>query len=660
MRNKAIVQITTYAMILALILLMTFIPQIGYITVGPISITTIHLVVLVCAVVFGWKEATVAGLIFGLACLLKAFALPTAVTDVYFQNPLISVVPRLLFGFIAGWTFEGIKRISNNSLRYTLALVSLVVLTFIHSVMTLGAYWLFANDPDVETISWIITAIFSINGTIEMGEAFILVPPISYGISVAMKGRNPGMKLNNLFQKKRKTNKTYVELTKPYSDLLLENLTKFVAINSVYDPSTATKTNPYGKGVSKALKFIHDLAISDGFRATIYDNQVVEILIGSGEKNITIMSHADTVPTGDGWESDPFTVVNKDGVLYGRGVSDDKGPTLAAYYGVKALNDKNLLGNYTVRLLVGGNEERGSSEMDYYFHTLNKPQPTFGFTPDGDYPLIFAEKGIINYVAKGDIPIPGVISIKGGVAANSVIDKCTVVLNHSQELLEALNKDKVHYEVTTENDIDTITIFGVGAHGSMPEKGVNAGLIALRYLGQILHHEEVEKLYKAYENVNGLGLDCYCHSDKMGLNTLNVGIINYEDGHLSMVVNFRYVENADRDEMWNNIIKKSAPLSIENSMEDKLLYYPTDSTLIQTLMDVYKDETGDVNALPIAIGGGTYAKEADNVVCFGMEDFSWDTYMHSAKERVKIADLEKAMAMYAHAVIELGKKIDEN
>ena len=155
---------------------------------------------------------------------------------------------------------------------------------------------------------------------------------------------------------------------------LMDNLKGLVAINSVFDEATADEKNPFGEGVSKALKYFEALAKKDGFQVTNYDNKVVEAIVGEGKKNITIMAHADIVPVGTGWSQDPFQVVEKKGVLYGRGVADDKGPLLSCYYGLLALKENDLLGKYRVRFLVGGNEESGSLCMEHYFHTLKKEE----------------------------------------------------------------------------------------------------------------------------------------------------------------------------------------------------------------------------------------------------------------------------------------------
>ena len=76
-------------------------------------------------------------------------------------------------------------------------------------------------------------------------------------------------------------NSIYPKLSKRYQDELIENLKKFVAINSVYDESTVSEENPFGKGVSDALNFIAELAKKDGFQVTNYNNKIVEIVVNT-------------------------------------------------------------------------------------------------------------------------------------------------------------------------------------------------------------------------------------------------------------------------------------------------------------------------------------------------------------------------------------------
>ena len=454
----------------------------------------------------------------------------------------------------------------------------------------------------------------------------------------------------------------YEKLTAKYQKDLMKSLQEFVAINSEYDESTVSQLHPFGEGVSKALNYIANLAANDGFEVQNYDNKVVEIIYGRGEKNLTIMAHADVVPAGEGWDQNPYELVEKKGILYGRGVADDKGPLLSCYYALKALRDNGELGGYQIRFLVGGNEESGSLCMEHYFKELKKPQPTLGFSPDSDFPLIFAEKGIINFEIDTYVDIPGLISLEGGLAPNAVIEKCIVKHEIDLKLLELVmdKYSRKEASISTVDDISTITFTGLSAHGSTPELGVNAGMMALSTLAKYSKNANLIRLVRALDNLDGSGYGCGAKSKEMGHNSSNVGLISYEEGLLKIVVNFRYVDTCNRDDLVNQMTSTFKPSKIKILGESPLLYYPKDSVLVSTLLKSYQDETGDLESKPLAIGGGTYAKEADNVVAFGMQFPGWDSAMHAIAEKSKKDDLFKAMSIYARAIIDLGKLLTKD
>ena len=454
-----------------------------------------------------------------------------------------------------------------------------------------------------------------------------------------------------------KKNSFYQELVKPYQEPLMKSLKEFIAIDSTYDEETKDADNPFGKGVSKALQYIANLAKQDGFIVKNYDNMVVEILTNELEPNVTIMAHADVVPVGTGWPQDPFALTEKGDFLYARGVADDKGPLLSAYYGLKALRDNNLLGNYQVRFLVGGNEERGSACMEHYFQTLKKKQPTYGFSPDSAYPLTYAEKGIGGFLVKKEIILPEVISMKGGVASNSVIEKCEVLMKEDLNFIAYLNNNNVDFSFVDKGNEMLLTFNGLAAHGSVPWMGKNAAMLAVKYVGEYYKNADLQLLYKLYSPLRGEGVNAAAHSEDMGDNSLNVGIFSLENGVLQMVVNFRHVETVTSEQMMNNIIEASKPFEVQSFGFSPVLYYPKDHPLIKTLLRVYQEETGDYQTPIIASGGGTYAKEADNIVAFGMEYPGHDPKMHGVNENTKKSYLFESMGIFAHAIIELGKLI---
>lgn len=85
------------------------------------------------------------------------------------------------------------------------------------------------------------------------------------------------------------------------------------------------------------------------------------------------------------------------------------------------------------------------------------------------------------------------------------------------------------------------------------------------------------------------------------------------------------------------------------------LYVAKDSFLVSTLMNIYKDITGDVDAEPVAIGGGTYAREVTNGVAFGALLSSQEDNMHQKNEYLEIDKIDTLSRIYVEAIYQLAK-----
>ena len=115
---------------------------------------------------------------------------------------------------------------------------------------------------------------------------------------------------------------------------ILEGIRSCVKIESV--GGKPEEGAPYGRGPKEALDFALDLGKKLGFRAVNVDNRAGYIEMGEGEEMVAVLGHLDVVPAGEGWSHPPFEAEICDGFLYGRGVMDDKGPTIGAIYAMKA------------------------------------------------------------------------------------------------------------------------------------------------------------------------------------------------------------------------------------------------------------------------------------------------------------------------------------
>ena len=443
----------------------------------------------------------------------------------------------------------------------------------------------------------------------------------------------------------------FKKLVKPYYEEALKTLVKDVQINSVYDAKTVTKDAPYGAGVSKCFSFLKEMALKDGFNVDECDGHCLEITCGEGEKLISIFAHQDVVPVSGKWMYDPFSATIADSKVYGRGTSDDKGPGISAYFALKALKDAGLINNFRVNLVYGGDEERGSSCLTYYFEHLHKEEPTYGFTPDGDFPLIYGEKGITNYEYRANFELNGIKEIDAGTVSNAIIDRAKVVVKDPKPMDEYLARNpKIKFE--KEND-NTFVFLGKPGHGSTPEVGINSGIIALGIVGEVYNNPMMTLLCNEYSDYNGQNMHAKFESKNMGITTYNVGLIKYKDGKFSMTVNFRYPETVNAEKVINKI-QDCSPFPIYTLSTSPFLYFDPDNTpFIQELMKVYKAETGD-DTKPLTIGGGTYAKEAKNTVAFGSKFVGKDDSIHSYDEKIDLEDFYNSMYIYAHAIYALG------
>ena len=149
---------------------------------------------------------------------------------------------------------------------------------------------------------------------------------------------------------------------------------------------------PFGEGPAKALQYVLDLGRNMGFHVENFDNYAGHIDLVKVKRHwessvMLMLFHAEK------WICDPYVPEIIDGILYGRGVLDDKGPLIVCLYAMKILKDLQIPLGKKVRLIVGTNEETNWGCMDYYFNQKHVPFPDLAFTPDAEFPLKYAEKG---------------------------------------------------------------------------------------------------------------------------------------------------------------------------------------------------------------------------------------------------------------------------
>ena len=259
-------------------------------------------------------------------------------------------------------------------------------------------------------------------------------------------------------------------------DNIIRDIGKIVAVPSVR--GEAEEGAPFGTECRRVLDVMLQMAEEMGMDTGVCDDRVgwAELRGESGEKHLATVTHLDVVPAGKGWESDPFTLVEKDDYILGRGVLDDKGPSVLCLYALKYLKERNIPLRYSVRTLFGTAEETGMEDVEYYLR--NEDPPLFAFSPDSDFPVCNGEKGIYQGKMKAANPCSTILDFKGGVVSNAVPDRAEAMLRCSIEELQP--KDNIRLE--EEAGCVKVKAYGLAGHASMPEGTRNAIGVLANYL----------------------------------------------------------------------------------------------------------------------------------------------------------------------------------
>lgn len=451
-----------------------------------------------------------------------------------------------------------------------------------------------------------------------------------------------------------------------YKDEVVKHIQGSVQIKSVMEE--AKEGMPFGEGPAKALNYFVELGKELGFEVVNYDNYAITIDFGNGEETLGILGHVDVVPEGEGWDYPPYSGAIVDGKIYGRGTLDDKGPSVICLYAMKALMDSGIKLNRKVRMILGANEESGSKCMDYYFNTLKMPQPTLAFTPDSDFPVTFAEKGIIHIKLNKSYSTLAGVSLCGGNAFNSVPERCELKVPKSfiaeiENSLEKYNRDKEYkIECNLLGDDYIINSYGKSAHASRPESGYNSVSALFEFLKLVdIKNEELKSLvefFNAYIKMesDGKSLGVAFEDEESGKLTLNIGKTTLKNGRLEICVDMRCPVHTPNEKVIEIFKEKIGDkLEIEVVGNSAALYVAKDSFLVSTLMKVYKDITGDIESEPIAIGGGTYARSVTNGVAFGALLSSQADNMHQKNEYLEIDKIDTLLKIYVEAIYQLAK-----
>ena len=450
-----------------------------------------------------------------------------------------------------------------------------------------------------------------------------------------------------------------------YQPQMIEVLKELVKFESVQGP--AEEGAPYGKENAKCLNRMLEMCAEAGLRTYNMDGHMGWAEFGEGEEMIAVATHLDVVAGGDGWTvCEPFDPVVKDGKMFGRGTMDNKGPGVISLFALKALMDEGFEPKRRIRLMFGCDEENGSSCMKYYCQNGGEV-PVAGFTPDASFPLIQGEKGHMKLtLSKSFEQKEGwkLLSIKGGVAANVVPQYAKAELEVSEDAKEYLKEEKdIH--ITIEGNRAIVEADGVSAHASTPWNGENAiGRLCL-YLQKLPLNEELKKAIgfvaeKLGMESDGKTLGINFSDEPSGPVTINLGMISskVEDdkAEVSIVLDSRCPVTLGYETIVpviKKIFVEAGWVAGEEFWSDAI-YKADDSEIVQKLLGVYREITGDMTPA-FCIGGGTYAKDIPNILAFGAEKKEADHCIHGADEYILLDQLVECGYIFAEAMKALAE-----
>lgn len=439
-----------------------------------------------------------------------------------------------------------------------------------------------------------------------------------------------------------------------------------IQVESVEDKDHAALGMPFGPNPKEAL--VRALAIAQRLGLEAHDCEGYigyADLPGESATQIATIAHADIVPVGTGWTFDPLHVTRKDGCLIGRGVADDKSPLVLSLYAAHFLKrladeaDKPF--PYTLRCLVGVNEETGMEDVEWYLKHYD--QPAFLFTPDANFPLIFGEKGRIQAaISSADLGDNGVIvSLDGGTVANAVPGLAEAVVRADASSLSA----EENIEIVPEGEgLTRIVAHGKGGHASLPDGTVNAIGLLVDYL---LEHDlcseaerqalELEHAILSSTDGSTLGI---ASSDKhFGPLTCIGGTAHLKDGVLTQTIDSRYPTSITAEEIEEKLTQLASPYGASVKIQSNMVPFLTDPETpeVQTLVRTYNELSGD-NGKAFTIGGGTYARHFARAVAFGPDVEgaprpAWLGYEHGADEGMPEEQLKLALKIYIISLVRL-------
>ena len=440
-----------------------------------------------------------------------------------------------------------------------------------------------------------------------------------------------------------------IDITNQVKDEFLTSLKTLISYPSVLNEGE--NGTPFGQAIQDVLEKTLEICRSLGFTTYLDPKGYYGYAeIGQGAELLAVLCHLDVVPSGDeaDWRTPPFEASIKDGWIFGRGVQDDKGPSMAALYAVKALLDSGVKFKKRVRFIFGTDEETLWRCMGRYNEL--EERATLGFAPDSSFPLTYAEKGLLQVKLHG--PGSDQLELEAGAAFNVVPGKASYQGELLEQVVAGLQAASFDYE---QND-QQVTVLGLPKHAKDAAEGINAIVRLATVLQPLQAHPALAFIAEAVgEDATGGRLFGDISDEPSGRLSFNIAGLTLNSEKSEIRIDIRIPVLADKDQLVAKLAEIAGRYQLDYEEFDYLapLYVPKDSELVSTLMAIYQEKTGDTSPA-MSSGGATFARTMPNCVAFGALFPGVEQTEHQANERASLEDLYRAMDIYAETIFRLA------
>lgn len=397
---------------------------------------------------------------------------------------------------------------------------------------------------------------------------------------------------------------------------------------------------PYGVEPRKVLALVLSLGEEYGFQTKVINDAIGYVQWGNNEDDyLGILGHLDVVAAGSNWDFPPFDLSEQDGRFYGRGILDNKGPIISCLYGLKLLKDMGFTPKKTIRIILGTDEESGMSDVPQYLST--EVPPTFGFTPDCKYPVVYGERGIVNVLIHyplSKVELAAMSEFEGDQFRDHVPDQLQVSIGGQK------------FAVTGKRSPSNAPELGSNAITLLAEK-----LQSIKSLSANLQNYFSWVANSFHEKHFGEGIDLELVDADSGKLILTPVVLQKTTSGLDLEVAFRYPVSVKEEKVLTGLKKalpQNATLEVVRSIPS--ICHKPDSPEITKLSAIYGEVTGN-DSTPVTTTGATYARKMPNILAFGPSFPGQKGIAHNKNEYMDVADLRMNLEIYTKSIKALSE-----